>query len=134
MATDYGTDCDCSISLPRVHNLVSGPKNVLNAIARRWQTPFGALEAINGDATYGFDVRALLNAQQTLDLKARGEAALERQAELDERVAACSVTITFIFASSSLKIEGTLTLVEDEVFQFVASVNATDFTIDFLEG
>ena len=55
--TDIGTDLYCISDLDPAGRTVSGPEALAQAIARRLQTPRGALAAIGDDPDYGLDLR-----------------------------------------------------------------------------
>jgi hypothetical protein len=105
----FGTDIDVISDLPASFVLADGPRNLANAIARRLDTPAGALIGIGDDADYGFDIRSRLNADLTMvELQALiGQ--VERECLKDERVQAAAVAPSYSFAAYALALDITLT-------------------------
>lgn len=99
---DYGTDFDGVDDIHPSLREVSGQLAVAQAVARRLMTPRGGLFY---DRSYGFDVRAYLNAAAP----PIGEivSGVEGEAEKDERVARATATVTYLSETMtiSLKLE-----------------------------
>jgi hypothetical protein len=96
----YGVDLSCTTEIPETLEMVAldSPRAISEAVFRRWITPRGALP---GDADYGLDVRAILNHGMTsAEILAMG-AQMQAEAEKDDRVSRCSVTITKVDARGS---------------------------------
>ena len=81
--------------------IVTGPRVLAEAIARRLSTPRGGLFY---DPTYGLDVRAWLNESLTPQRLFALRHAVEAEVEKDERVLSCSADLTFIAATKSLRL------------------------------
>lgn len=101
---DYGTDFDVLFDLDPHLGLVSGAKNVGQAIARAVCTPSGFFaDAFDGDPGYGEDLLGDLVNMAMDDAGAAVLAArLEQRAEADPRVARADVVAPFSFAEDSI--------------------------------
>ncbi len=86
-------DVDGLLDLDPAWNPISGVPVVAEAIARRISTPPGSLP---DDSSYGFDVRQLL--EDNLDERdlAAARAAIQLQAEADERVVSATVQLSLL--------------------------------------
>jgi hypothetical protein len=130
---DYGTDLAVVDDLPSRDAFVSGRLNVGYALARRLQTPRGALAAIGDDADYGLDIRQLVGAGLTDRQRAEWEAAIAAECRKDDRVDSALVTITSDIGTQTLTVDIAVTLVDDEEpFPFVLTVDK--LTVEFLEA
>ena len=118
---DVGTDCSTYPRLDPSFALISGPRVVLESVARRWSTSLGG--GLFYDPTYGFGTPLLLNAALTQQMLPGIAAQLESQALQDERVKACDVTLTFVSQTGALTIAGAVTLA-DGPFSLVMTVDA----------
>lgn len=131
MATDYGRAGNVVSDLERRSTLVSGARNVANAIARRLTTPHGSLTVINPEygQDYGFDVRGLLNSRLTPVQRASAQSSIEAECLKDERVDSATAELNFDAAASTLEltIDGTLT--DGTAFQLVLAVTAVSVEI-----
>jgi hypothetical protein len=128
---DYGTDLAVVDDLPARDAFVSGRLNVGYALARRLQTPRGALAAIGDDADYGLDVRQLVGAGLTDRQRAEWEAAIAAECRKDDRVDSATVTLTSDLSTQTLTIDIAVMLVDDnESFSFVLTVD--QLTVAFL--
>lgn len=96
---------------------VDGPTALLQALARRLQTPAGSLFY---DPNYGLDVRQWVHAGAMP--VSRIEAAVEGELLKDERVsdARCSAS----FASGALQLQVAVTTDEDETYELTLGVNS----------
>ena len=95
--TDIGTDLYCISDLDPAGRTVSGPEALAQAIARRLQTPRGALAAIGDDPDYGLDLRDYVGddvgAAIEAEVEAEVEAAVRAECLKDERVRDVDVTV-----------------------------------------
>ncbi len=91
MATDFGSCWSCTTDLTMPSIMATGFRVVGEAIARRWQTPRGALV---DDPNYGFDLSDYVNDDLGRgDLTRIGQSA-SAEALKDERVISCDVSIS----------------------------------------
>ncbi len=90
---DFGSCWSCVDDLVMPSTMASGFRVVAEAIARRWQTPRGAL--IN-DPNYGFDLSDFVNDDLSKAELSRIAHQAGAEAEKDERVLSCEVTVTFL--------------------------------------
>lgn len=79
----YGSDISTFPDLDPSFSLLSGPRVVGEAIARRLTTPPGSLP---DSSAYGYDVRQLLELELDEADLAEARAAIARQVEAEERV------------------------------------------------
>jgi hypothetical protein len=101
-----GVDFDVLSNFPKSMVLVSGRRNLANALARRLQTPAGFLAAaFDGDPDYGFDVRSRLNQSDSPAELGALEADIKAEVEKDERVLSAEVAVAFTFATGTLEVE-----------------------------
>jgi len=126
MATDYGRCISVTDDLPRRWTLVSGPRVVAEAILRRWSTERGTLPY---DLDYGTDARDLLGDNAAGLSNGEMAQALAREAEKDERLEDCNVSISYDRKAEMAIITAAITLVEGATFQLVASVDALTVTL-----
>lgn len=102
----YGIDIHCVTDTDKVDQLVTAPWQVIGErIARRWQTPRGALAIINDDPG-GWDVRQYLNGKMGPRECATAQAALEAEALKDEEVQSADVSVTL--SAGVLSVSGAL--------------------------
>lgn len=90
--TDLGTDLYCISDLDPAGRTVSGPEALAQALARRLQTPRGALAAIGDDPDYGTDLRDYVGEDVGAGAEAQIEAAVRAECLKDERVRDVEVT------------------------------------------
>lgn len=99
--TDFGTDIATPglMDLDPYFTFATGPEGLGEALGRRLVTPRGSLE---GDASYGYDVRVHLND----DAPSPTAIALSVADELvkDERVQSATATVTFDQLAGLLRI------------------------------
>lgn len=93
MSVDYGSDLSLVDDLTPNMAVVSGLRLVGEAIARRLQTPRGALL---DDSLYGFDVTSLINADMDRGDIANLNAGVRSECLKDQRVRTAQVTSTFV--------------------------------------
>lgn len=104
--------------------LITGPRVVAEAIARRLQTPRGGLPR---DPSYGTDLRAWVNASLSPARLAALRAAIAGEASADPRVE--DVDVEFIQSGSSLRISITGTCAAGP---FDLVLDAADLTVEQL--
>ena len=89
--TDYGTDVSTFPDLDPTFGDITGPRSVLECVARRFLTKRGQVEYAPGD---GLDVREFLSGgvdnRKLFSLQAK----MQAEAEKDERVLSASVSVT----------------------------------------
>lgn len=90
--TDLGVDLYCISDLDAAGRTVSGSEALAQALARRLQTPRGALAAIGDDPDYGLDLRDYVGADVGSGAEAEIEAAVRAECLKDERVQDVDVT------------------------------------------
>lgn len=91
--TDLGTDLYCISDLDPAGRTVSGPEALAQALARRLQTPRGALAAIGDDPDYGLDLRDYVGEDVGAGIEAEVESAVRAECLKDERVRDVDVTV-----------------------------------------
>lgn len=94
MATFYGSDSYCLDDIQRISTQVTDPRVIIGQrIARRLQTPRGALAIINGDPDFGWDVRQLALGRLTPQSRTIAQAKIKEECLKDEQVLGASVTV-----------------------------------------
>ncbi len=94
MATFYGSDSYCLDDLQRISTEVTDVRTLIGQrVARRLQTPRGALAIINGDPDFGWDVRQLCLAKLTPQSRAVAESQIQKECTKDEQVLSASVKV-----------------------------------------
>lgn len=129
--TSLGVDIDAVNDLPLRFNLVTGNKNLGNAIARRLTTTRGALSNISPSygPNYGFDIRQFLLSGQTPSTLTQMQVAISSEVEKDERVLSVSTTVIFNQQLQSAKVTIYVTT-QSGPFQLILNVNQV--TVDIL--
>lgn len=134
MATaTYGTDHSTFLAgtgapdLDPSFGIISTARVIAEAVARRWLSPRGTLVT---DPGAGIDVRDLLGlAVDQASLYAIASL-LAAEAERDDRVAVCSVSLAYAAASQSLRITARITPVDgSQAIPLVLDVSAVTTTI-----
>lgn len=121
MPTDFGTDINGTSDLDPACGTVSGTAALGQALARRLETPRGALWY---DADYGTDVRGRLNdALRGGSALHALQADIEAECEKDKRVRRASATLIFTASSSALSVTIRCELASGP-FTFVLSADA----------
>ncbi len=95
---DYGSDLSCVSDLTPHMLVVSGNRLVAEAIARRLQTPKGALL---DDSNYGYDVTGLINADIGPGDLGRIAAGITAECQKDQRVFSASVDVEWAVVGPS---------------------------------
>jgi phage baseplate assembly protein W len=90
---DFGSDISTYVNgdLDPTFTVITGPRVVAEAVARRLETPRGRLPE---DPNYGYDLRILLNGSFTAADLARHESAIAAEAEKDPRVERADATLS----------------------------------------
>lgn len=96
--SDFGTDLSSYPDLD-LGALITGPRVLLEALARRLTTPPGTLPE---DPEYGYDARQLINGTYSPRDLAREERRAAAQCEMDERVLAADVRMHLVFATGQV--------------------------------
>lgn len=108
---------------------VTGPRAVLEHVARRIMTPTGSMQ----DEEYGFDLRRFYNASLSrLDLL-KMRAAIEGEASKVEGVDSVAVTADQD-ASGTVRIEISVALADDETYPMVFALSVTGLSLISLLG
>lgn len=121
---DYGIDVACVDDIDPTFELVSGRKALVQALARRLATPRGGLFY---DGTYGYDLRAVLNASvEDFGGVYAIAAAVEAECQKDERVATARASVNFNreTLTVAVAIEGS-----EGPFDLVLSVDAVNVEV-----
>ena len=128
MATFYGSDSYCLTDLQRISTQVTEPRIIIGQrLARRYQTPRGALALINGDPDFGYDVRQLVNAKLAPQALRLAENEMTSEGLKDEEVLACVVSIAR--TDNGAGIRATVRVVASDG-PFTLVLNASDVTVD----
>jgi phage baseplate assembly protein W len=123
---DFGVDIFSVDDLDGGFELVTGTKALGQAIARRLGTPRGGLFY---DRTYGYDLRAFLNADlDDVDIFAIA-AATEAECERDERVQRATATVSLNTSTQRLRVAVEL---ETAVGPFKLVLDVSSVTIELL--
>ncbi len=115
--TDFGTCWSCPTGLTFPAVMVTGNRVVAEAIVRRWMTD---LSTLIDDANYGYNLQQFLNGDLNVSDLPRVAQQAAAEAEKDERVHSCSVTVTF--ASETLTVSGVVTTATG-TFPLVVSIS-----------
>jgi hypothetical protein len=121
--SNFGQCWSCVTDLVMPATMATGFRVVAEAIARRWQTARGGLI---DDPNYGTPLTDAVNDDMaTADLSRLAKSAAA-EAEKDERVLSCDVTITLI--AQVLMVVGKVTTAQGP-FQLVVSVSQVSVTL-----
>lgn len=105
MAVFYGTDSYCLEDLQWVSTRVTDPAQLVGQrLARRLQTPRGALGLIHGDPNFGWDVRQLMLSKLTTASRITAQSAIQQECLKDEEVLSAAVSINPTDGGSGLRI------------------------------
>ena len=106
---------------------INGKRAIAEAVARRWLTPRGSLVT---DSDAGVDLGSVLGG--AIDQTALFWLAdqLQTEAEKDERVGDCSVTLTYDPATSTLRVDGAIdpATPDSDSFEFVFTLDSENRT------
>lgn len=121
--TAFGSCWSCISDLVMPATMATGFQVVGEAVVRRWQTPRGGLI---GDPNYGLDLSDMVGADLTrVEIAALANAA-SSEAEKDERVLSCDVTLTFF--NGTMTVIGRIQTAQGP-FQLVVSVDQVSVTL-----
>lgn len=102
------------------------PQGVVYATIRRWTCPRGMLP---DDLDYGRDIRAFCNRPMTVE-QLRGLAqSLASEAEKDDRVSECQVSLRASLAARVLELQATITPTDPTLAPFTFTFAVTDATV-----
>lgn len=125
MSTDYGTSFstftnpDGSADLDPNFAKISGPRVIIERIARKLMTPTGSMFR----AGWGYDVRDLLQGSPTPAEVAAAQGEIKKQCEDEEEVSAVTVTVN-LRKDQVLSIEVVIALNTDQTFSLVFTLTA----------
>jgi phage baseplate assembly protein W len=117
LGTCWGTPSGQDLSMPSY--MASGAQCVAESILRRWSTTQGRLQ---DDPNYGYNLTDLLSDDLSPADLAYAQQQAAAQAQLDERVLQCKLTLTLSVAGS-LDVVAFVTT-DAGPFKFIASVSA----------
>lgn len=120
-----GLDVLCLADLDPQLVLIGGRALLAQDLAHRFETPTGGLFY---DGSYGYDLRALLNAPLDEGDVPRIAAAVEAQCLLDERVGLARADVTLFRSENRLRVAVSVLCAEGP-FSFVLLVS--ELTVDF---
>lgn len=123
-----GVDLYCISDLDPAGRTVSGNEALAQALARRLQTPRGALAAIGDDPDYGTDLRDFVGEDTGIGAEAEIEAAVRAECLKDERVR--DVDVTAVIRDRALTVSLRVASTAGEV-RLVLAVSAV--TVDLLK-
>lgn len=104
----------------------ASPQCLVYATIRRWTCPRGTLP---DDQDYGRDVRAYCNRPMTPDQLRALAQSLASEAEKDDRVAECAVTLRASLATRTLDLHGVITPNDPTVAPFTFTFAVTDAVV-----
>lgn len=131
MAIDYGFDISCVSDIGLVDVIVTSPQVVIGQrVARRLQTPRGALASIGGDPNFGLDVRQFLLGRMSPTAIAQAQLQIAAECTKDEEVDSADVTVTFV-DGGAMTIEIRLTAAEGP---FTLTMNVSQLTVEAIFG
>ncbi len=125
---DFGTDISAFPDLDPSFALVTGTEAYLQAIARRYVTPRGALWA---HPTYGEDVRDWLLESLTTASMVDLKRVLEEQAEMDERTISARAVVSYDSAAERITFSVELETAEGP---FVLVMGVSSLTAEVLDA
>ncbi len=121
---DFGSCWSCVSDLTMPSTMATGFQVVAEAIARRWQTPRGGLI---DDPNYGYDLSDFVNDDLSKEELANIAHQAGAEAEKDERVLSCEVTVTFV-TGGLLTVTGKVTTTQGP-FALVVSVDQVSVSL-----
>lgn len=125
MATFYGSDSYCLTDVGLIDLQVTNPVQLIGQrIARRLQTPRGALAAISDDPNFGWDVRQYINAKMGPSDIAIAQAQISGECLKDEQVQSAVVSMTLSGGSMTLDIK-----LVSSVGPFTLTLNVDQLTV-----
>lgn len=97
MSVFYGSDTACLTDLTLIDRQVTDPKTLIaQRLARRLQTPRGALANIGDDPNFGWDVRQYLNGKFTTSTTITAQEQIQSECLKDEQVATAKAAVTLV--------------------------------------
>lgn len=129
-STFYGTDSYCVSDLQKVSQQVTDPVQIIaQRVARRLQTPRGALALIGGDPNFGYDVRLLVLAKQTPGWMTASQSLIQAEVQKDDEVLSCAVQVQPMTGSGvSITVN---CVASDGPFSLVLTVDALTVAVAF---
>lgn len=124
--TNIGADVSCASGLDPLFTMVSGRAALVQAIARRLQTPRGTLAWIGDTADYGYDVRQHLADDLSPRLLSAIATRVEAEALADERVRAAVASVTLL--AGVLRVALSITDAAGP-FRLTLSIDAVNVTV-----
>lgn len=132
MAVNYGQDTFCITDVPLIDTQVTNPALLVGQrLARRLQTPRGALAFINGDPNAGYDVRGLILGKLDPGTIAAAQTQIENECLKDECVQTVTCTVASSNGNVTISIKGTLAV---GPFAFVLTVQQLTAQVFFANG
>lgn len=134
MADIYGSDLstfagpDGTPDIDPLFRPITGPRVVLEAVARRLMTPRGTMP---GAPNYGFDLMGLLGKKMTRVEIERAKRDIEAEANRDERVESAKVVEFVETSKNKFRLRLSVTLAEGP-FTLVLSI--TDVSVQLLQA
>lgn len=126
MVTFYGSDTYCLTDLPLIDLQVTNPKILIGQrVARRLQTPRGALASINDDPDFGWDVRQYCNGKIGPNQIGIAKSQIESECLKDEQVATADAAITFDGGDLTIDIE-----MDTSAGPFLLTLNVSALTVE----
>jgi len=125
LTTDYGKD----VRIGKIVGTASGLRNLMDACVRRLSTSTGSLF---WNPEYGYDVRAVLNSEISVEILKDLESRVVYQLELDERVDKATCDATFVFPTQKLTLRISITPAQDKTFTLVIGVSK--LTVELLDS
>ena len=121
----YGTDLDCITDVQDDFREVDpiSPRAIVQALARRYQTPRGTLE---DDRDYGFDIRSYCNRGVTSDDLRSLSLLMVAEGRKDDRVDDIAVSVFGDISSSELRCDVKITPAIPGIAPFSATLSVTD--------
>jgi hypothetical protein len=126
---DLGSDFSGILDIDPALTVVSGPRCLAEALARRLTTPKGRLL---GDPDYGHDLRQYLNA--AIVDTAQIANAIEIECLKDERVQGVTASVTFDAATQTITANIIVKISDAESFPFTLAVGEASAAITLLEA
>lgn len=101
----------------------ASPTAIVYATIRRWTTPRGMLP---DDLDYGRDLRAYCNQAMTLERLRSLAQSLASEAEKDDRVSECAVTMRASLVTRTLELQASITPNDPTLAPFLFTFAVTD--------
>lgn len=129
-APNFGLGWSCTTGLTMPSVMVSGFRIVAEAIIRRWLTPRGGLV---DDASYGYDLTNAIGEDIGPSDLARMSQAAAEEAQKDERVRACYVTMGLITSGDGTPVLDVQARVETADGPFILVAAVSEITVTLLQ-